>query len=252
MTTITEYNAYGEALENRLKLRTFPIAVKMLEKEADIPDGAFRPKRDKGVHLAQCQAFAMSRRDGITVAMLKEDHWCFAPLIAYGLVDKPTESEVQKFLGFPQFERDKYIGMLTAPLRNATFEPDLVLVYSDPAQLRTMLMPLHFHGEEPVVNSHFFPPSCAYTIVPVINKNQLFVAPPDIGEDLRTLGSKDEIIISIPRHQLEEIVKGIQTPLFEGADFIESPMLGMGDFKRPVFYQKLFKKWGLDTENEKK
>ena len=43
----------------------------MLEKEEDIPEGAFRPKRDKGIHLAQCQAFAMSRRDGITVAMLK-------------------------------------------------------------------------------------------------------------------------------------------------------------------------------------
>ena len=207
MTTIEEYNNLGNELENRLKLRTFPVAVKMLENETDIPEHAFRPKRDKGIHLAQCQAFAMSRRDGETVAMLKEDNWCFAPLIAYGLVDKPDDPEIQKFLGFPRFERDRYIGILTAPLAKATFEPDLVLVYSDPAQLRTMLMPLHFFGEEPVVNSHFFPPSCAYTIVPVINKNQLFVAPPDIGEDMRAIGSKEEMIISIPRNKLEEIVK---------------------------------------------
>jgi len=114
-----------------------------------------------------------------------------------------------------------------------------------------MLMPLLFFGEkEPVVNSHYFPPSCAYTIVPVINENQLFVAPPDIGEDMRTIGSKDEMVISIPRDKLEEIVKGLETPLFEGADFMTSPMLKMGDFDRPEFYVNLFRKWGLDTEDD--
>ncbi len=249
MTTIKEYNSYGEELENRLKLRTFPVAVKMLEKEDDIPEGAFRPKRDKGIHLAQCQAFAMSRRDGMTVAMLKEDNWCFAPLIAYGLVDKPDDPEIQRFLGFPRFERDKYIGVVTAPLKSAGFEPDLILVYSDMSQMRTMLMPLHFFGEEPVVNSHFFPPSCAYVIVPVISENQFLAAPPDIGEDMRTIAGKDEIILSIPKDRLGEIVKGLQTPLFEGADFATSPMLQMADFPRPDFYKELFRKWGLDTED---
>ena len=48
MTTIEEYNHFGKELEDKLKLRTFPIAVKMLESEADIPEQAFRPKRDKG------------------------------------------------------------------------------------------------------------------------------------------------------------------------------------------------------------
>jgi uncharacterized protein (DUF169 family) len=107
MPTIKEYNFYGEVLENKLKLRSFPIAVKMLENEEDIPVSAFRPKKDKGMHFAQCQAFAMSRRDGITVAMLKEDNWCFAPLIAYGLVEKPDDPAIQNFLKFPRFERDK-------------------------------------------------------------------------------------------------------------------------------------------------
>jgi uncharacterized protein (DUF169 family) len=249
MTTIKEYNSYGEELENRLKLRTFPVAVKMLEKEDDIPEGAFRPKMDKGIHLAQCQAFAMSRRDGMTVAMLKEDNWCFAPLIAYGLVDKPDDPEIQRFLGFPRFERDKYIGVVTAPLKSAGFEPDLILVYSDMSQMRTMLMPLHFFGEEPVVNSHFFPPSCAHVIVPVINENQFLAAPPDIGEDMRAMVGKDKIILSIPKDKLGEIVKGLQTPLFEGADFATSPMLQMADFPRPDFYKELFRKWRLDTED---
>ena len=62
MTKLKEFNRCGQELEELLLLRTSPIAVKMLEKEADIPAGAIRPHRDQGIHIAQCQAFAMSRR----------------------------------------------------------------------------------------------------------------------------------------------------------------------------------------------
>ena len=84
-TKLETYNKFGEELENGLLLRTSPIAVKMLEKEADIPEGAFRPFKDEGYHLAQCQAFSLSRMEGKTVAMLKEDHWCPTALMAYGM-----------------------------------------------------------------------------------------------------------------------------------------------------------------------
>ncbi len=87
MITISDYNQYGEDLEKLLLLRTSPLAVKMLEKKEEPPKDAFRPRRDRGFHLSQCQAFAMSRRQRITVAMLKEDNWCWAPLISFGLVE---------------------------------------------------------------------------------------------------------------------------------------------------------------------
>jgi uncharacterized protein (DUF169 family) len=92
MTTVREFNKYGEELENALILRTSPIAVKMLEKESDIPKEAIRPKKDRKYHIAQCQAFALSRREGTTVAMLKEDHWCPASM-AYGLVKAGIRSD---------------------------------------------------------------------------------------------------------------------------------------------------------------
>ncbi len=47
MPTLKEFNSSGEELERLLLLRSSPIAVKMLKSEADIPEGAFRPKKDK-------------------------------------------------------------------------------------------------------------------------------------------------------------------------------------------------------------
>ena len=245
MTTIAEYNGYGEELERLLLLRTSPIAVKMLEKEDDLPAGAVRPWKDRGIHIAQCQAFAMSRRAKETVAMLKEDSWCFAPLIAYGMVNKPDDPEFQQFLGFPRFERGRYIGIVSAPLRSAGFEPDVVLIYSNNSQLRSMLQTTHFQNREARVDSHFFPPACAYAIVPVILKGELTVILPDIGEYHRALSTEDEIILSVPKDKIAEIVEGVG--MFQEGEFgyKDLNMYMQHDFPHPPMYETFFKRWGL-------
>jgi uncharacterized protein (DUF169 family) len=117
MSTREEFNRYGEELIHLLRLQTSPVAVRMLASEADIPAEAVRPRRDKGEHWAQCQAVALSRRDGFTVAMCREDNWCPAPLMAYGLVQRPESRGGQNANPYNQFEYGKYIGILTAPWR---------------------------------------------------------------------------------------------------------------------------------------
>lgn len=263
MTTIAEFNRYGEELENLLLLRTAPIAVKMLEKEADIPKEAIRPKRDRGHHLAQCQAFALTRRKGETIAMLKEDNWCWAPLIGYGLVEPLDEKAISPMIyivenmkaaqkiarNFPRLEYGKYIGILTAPLKTASFKPDMVLIYSNTAQLRGMLLAVKYK-EGNLVKSEFDPiDSCVYSVVPVIKGGEYRITLPDPGEYERAMTGEDEIILSVPPAKLEELVTGLR--------FFEEIKLGythlnmqmMPDFPQPPFYKDLFKMWGLDVRD---
>ncbi len=252
MMALSEYNRCGEELEKSLILRTSPLAVRMLETKADIPAGAVRPKKDRGIHIAQCQAFALSRRQKETVAMLKEDNWCFAPMIAYGLVDRPDDPEFQRFLSFPTFERDKYIGIVSAPLRTTNFEPDVVIIYSNTSQLRNMLIPSHFINEEAKVNYHFFPPACAYQIVPVMTDGRLMVTLPDPGDYTRALAGEDEIILSVPKDQVGELVEGVRQ--IEKGDFgyARAIMYMQHDFPHPPMYQTFFKRWGLYDEGTDK
>ena len=51
MTELSDYNSYGEKLESHFSLRTSPMAVKMLETEDGIPEGAIRPSKDIRVSL---------------------------------------------------------------------------------------------------------------------------------------------------------------------------------------------------------
>ena len=137
MISVKEYNECGTLLESSLALKTSPLAIKMLKTEAEIPGEALRPKRDRGYHFAQCQAFSVSRYQDKTVAMLKEDNWCWGALFAYGLIQPEIGEkfpELQNDLKIiPMIEYGKYIGIVSSPLKACTFEPDLIMIYSDAA-----------------------------------------------------------------------------------------------------------------------
>ncbi|MFX1537873.1 MAG: DUF169 domain-containing protein, partial [Promethearchaeota archaeon] len=77
--------SYAERINEQIRPTSFPFAVKLLEEEKDIPEGAQRPKRDFGTCLSVCQGFSLSRKYGMSIAMLKEDMWCPEPVIGYGL-----------------------------------------------------------------------------------------------------------------------------------------------------------------------
>ena len=242
---LNTFRKYGEVLETSMLLRTSPIAVKMLEKEADIPDGAFRPKRDGKCHIAQCQAFGMSRREGKTVAMLKEDHWCPTALMAYGMVKTP-DSMAKLAESYSSFEYGKYVGVATAPLKSTSFTPDVVIIYLNPAQLRGLLMPMML-GDSSPINGHFLLPSCGHCVVdPIITENYCVVLP-DPGEYQRALTLEEEIIFAVPRKKMQSLMTGLGSG-DRGYSHRNQYMSMLPDFEQPQFYRDLFKSWGLDTQ----
>ncbi|MBN1459943.1 MAG: DUF169 domain-containing protein [Armatimonadetes bacterium] len=281
MPTIEEFRSHGKEIDDLLRLDSFTVAVKMIRDMEEIPAEAVRPKRDLNQHIAQCQAFALTRREGKTVAMLKEDHWCYAPVIGYGLVEQPDffkkgglydpqfddDPEIRealggtgsKFLGhflekpelaknmtFPCFEAGKYVGCLTAPLRSTTFEPDVVFVYSNNAQLRNILMAIKYK-EGIHVTSEFDPiDSCIYSLVPLVEgKQDYMITIPDPGEQERALTDENKIIFSLTREKVRVLVEGLRHYDEIKLGYVHLTKLMQADFEQPQFYTLLFKRWGI-------
>jgi uncharacterized protein (DUF169 family) len=245
MAAVKDFNRYGEELENLLGLYTSPIAVKMLEKEEDIPEGAIRPKKDRSYHLAQCQAFAMSRRERATVAMLKEDNWCPGAVIAYGLVPKPDDPAARVQNTYDCFEYRRYIGILTAPLKKAAFEPDVVIIYCDTNQLRIMLLSLKME-DRTLVKSNFFPFSCSNSVVPVMLNGEYWINLPDPGEYSRALTIAGEMMFSVPRNKLAGLVENLGQFDRNESGFAHEQMMMRPDFPQPELYKRVFESWGMD------
>lgn len=263
--TQTTFNRYGADLEQMLDLRTYPIAIKMLRSEAEIPEGAVRPKRDRGEHYAVCQVFSLARRQGMTVAMFLEDHWCFVPIISYGLVEPPEDylegfaksffladkevaaQRAQEVMRLPVGE---YPGMVIGPLKDADFEPDVVIIYCTPAQLRHLLISLRYpHGTQ--VTSTLDPwDSCVRSILPSFLNGEPAVSLPDPGDFERAGAGEDEIVLTVPTRMLQELMDGVYHFEEIGKGYRTFRLSMEPDFKQPPFYEEWFKRWGLDGPQE--
>ena len=216
----------AEEISRRVCLKTFPLAVKLLKKEEDIPQEAMRPLRDLGYRLELCQAYATSRRDGTLIAMLKEDMWCFEPVVGYGLTEPP-----QYFLeGHNRFPQDvetlevgknyasdlprlpvgKYIGIMSAPLRTTNFEPDLVMIYGDSAQLSLLLLAREYKEGHDLKCSFSSHAACVYSVVPVIQTGECRVAIPCRGDHYSAIAGDDELIFTVPTKKLEDLMVGLR------------------------------------------
>jgi len=226
MPDLRNYKDYSEELERRLRLKTFPLAIKLLTGEEEIPAQARRPLRDFGHHLSLCQGYQMARRGGETLAMLKEDNWCFEPVVGYGLAEPPeyflegnnryprdvkTQAAGRHYAQeFPRLETGKYIGLLFGPLRTADFKPDVVMVYCDPEQLSLLLLGRENKDGYNLKCSLSSHAACVYAVVPAVQSGQCQVAIPCRGDHYSAMASDNEMIFTVPEGKMNDLLDGLR------------------------------------------
>ncbi|MCR5600390.1 MAG: DUF169 domain-containing protein [Ruminococcus sp.] len=253
----------SELLKNTIGQRYDAMALKMIREESEVAENAIYPLRDLGQHMALCQAFALSRREGKTVYMQKKDHWCWAPLIAYGQVKlqkgTPAFNELLPVIGIndpeaaaafienmPHLPTDVYKGILTAPLRTAEFEPDAIVINCRNSELRSILLGIKTQTGTTMKTEFDAIDSCVWGIIPTLTKGEYRVSFPDPGDFSRANTSEDDVILAVPKERLAEFERGIESLNHMGM-LHKSFNMGMEyDFARPQFYNNMFRAWGLD------
>lgn len=226
MINLEELHAIGNELGNRIRLKTYPIGVKLLNNQVDIPNGSIRPMNDLGHRILLCQGYSMSRKEGKTIAMFKEDMSCFEPIIAFGWA-KPPQFFLDGHNRFPQDVNNldagkNYAedlpkltygyskGIVSAPLEKTTFLPDTVLIYCDSAQLGLLLLGREYqdgHDLKCHLSSHA---GCVYSLVPAIKYNQCHVSIPCRGDRYGAIAGDEEIIFSVPADKLINVINGLR------------------------------------------
>jgi hypothetical protein len=96
------------------------------------------------------------------------------------------------------------------------------------------------------VKSHFFPPSCAYAVVHVMNSGLYWVILPDPGEYQRALGDEGEMMFSVPAARMDGLLTGLNKFQDQGFAYRNHNYFMLPDFPRPDFYKQMFKQWGLE------
>jgi len=252
------FRKYAEEIERHVRPTTYPFAVRMLRSMDEVPEGAKRPKRDFGKCLSACQGFTLARRYGMSIAMLKEDMWCPEPVIGFGLAETPQyfleghnryPGSVENLKAganwaqeFPRLEVGQYIGVVVAPLSIANFEPDVVVIYCNSAQLLRLLLATAYKDGRDVTSRLSGHAACVYAVVPAMQTGKCYVSVPCRGDRNRAGAQDDEIIFTVPRARLDDLVLGLGK---EGTGSVPTTPMMVPEHKLTPSYAEMARLMGM-------
>jgi len=224
MVTLEEVHELGTELERWLRMRVHPIAVKMLKSREDTPEDAVIPTRDWGHKFSLCQAFAKAQRNGITVAMFKEDMWCFEPVVGLGLAEsipyfeegnhrypdsvRTLEDAGEWCRNMPHLEYGEYQGIAVGPVNACSFMPQVVTMHVTGMQMSQLLIVKNWIDGRDVHSQLSGHAVCNYAIVPPLLNGECTVAIPCKGDRRLAMAQDDEIMFSLLPEMLPDFVAG--------------------------------------------
>jgi uncharacterized protein (DUF169 family)/uroporphyrinogen-III decarboxylase len=250
-----------QALQTYIRPQTFPVAVRMLRPGEAIPERARRPARDFGKLSMNCQVIDMARRFGWTIALTREDSICSLGITAFGL-DRPThlyssgtlcegmytetkaagarsEASVDKFVP------GTYAGLLVGPLDRAAFEPDLVVIYGNPAQVMRLLQAALWKSGGRLTSSFQGRIVCADIVVTTMQTGEPQVVLPCSGDRIFGQTQDHEMAFTVPWPRMAEVVQGLEGTHRGG---IRYPITQFMEYeaKLPPRYMEVNRLWDVE------
>ena len=219
----------SKKLKKYLDLRHEPVAVKLVKKGEQIPEGY--DETDKSI--THCVSI-MRARNGESLVIPADKHAGPVGASSLGLVPlsqkvmcgdfhcnlgmyKTPEAAAKMIAGRCEFEGESMIATVVCPLEDADFEPDVVIIVDIPETIY-LLVPARTYEEGGRVNfsTASFQATCAdCTATPMIT-GDINMSLGCYGCRRRTDMGRDEILMGIPMKRLEPIIRALEN-MYGGA-----------------------------------
>jgi len=212
-------------MEQLLRLKSFPVAFKMLENKEDLSTIPFIRRLDKKVTL--CQLITLARNFDWTVGAEEDDFLSPTCPSILGLTEVPeinrdgtfrsivwvkTREDAQKFeAAIPRLPLGKYQAVVLAPLVYKPFEPDIVLIYANPAQMILLINALQFEKYEVMQFYCVGESSCSDAIARCYLTGKPSLTIPCYGERRYGHAQDEDLVMALPPDDLEKALRGLET-----------------------------------------
>lgn len=202
---------------------SFPIAAAFIDE--DPPEGLRRPAPLAGGPVTTCQVYGMARTYGWALAATAEDLACPLGLVAIGFA-APTESYDSGRLAASLYTADEAVGasmeravpklplgryrtFLVAPLHRVSFEPQVIALYGNAAQVMRMVNAVLYQGGDRVQGLAQGRLDCADLLVsPILTGEPAFVLPCN-GDRVFGGVSDHEMAFTMPASWADRVTEGL-------------------------------------------
>ena len=209
-------------LEALLRLKSFPVAFKFLKNTEDLGKNKWLRRIDKKMLL--CQLITIVRNFDWTIGVDKSGLF---PRCAHilGLIDIPketgkgsvgalfckTEEDVRRYEdSIIRIPRGKHEALILAPLAYNPFEPDLILIYANPAQMILLINAIQFEDYEHLQFSCSGESSCSDAIARCYLTGKPSLTIPCYGERRYGHTQDDELMMALMPQTLHKVVGSLE------------------------------------------
>jgi uncharacterized protein (DUF169 family) len=205
---------------------TFPVAVRFLRNSEEPPPNAKRPLADMNRHVTVCQGWAIARRYGWTTLLRPEDMKCplgalvagFASPNAYydegnlcaGMYTANAEAGARSEASVEKFKPGEIEGILFAPLHRADFEPEVVIIYGNAAQVMRLVAAALYKRGGRIASSFAARMDCSDHLVVPLRTGEPQVILPCNGDRIFAGAQDDEMAFSLPWRGAPELIEGLE------------------------------------------
>ena len=212
-------------MEQLLRLKSFPVAFKMLADKTELEKIAFLRRSQKKTTL--CQLITRVRNFDWTVGADLDDFLFSACPSIIGLCDVPeicrdgtfrsivwvkTKADARKFeASIPRLPLGQYEAVAMAPLVYNPFEPDIVLIYANPAQMILLINALQFEDYEVMQFFCVGESSCSDAIARCYNSGKPSLSIPCYGERRYGHAQDEDLVMALPRDMMAKALAGLET-----------------------------------------
>ena len=212
-------------MEQLMRLKSFPVAFKMLENREDLSKIPFM--RRPGHKITLCQMITLVRNFDWTVGIDLDDFMNPTCPSILGLTEVPgvnldgtfrsivwvkTREDGRKYeQSIPRLPLGKYEAVAMAPLAYKPFEPDIVLIYANPAQMMLLINSLQFEEYEVMQFFCVGESSCSDAIARCYLTGKPSLTIPCYGERRYGHAQDEDLVMAVPANMMEKALRGMET-----------------------------------------
>lgn len=222
-------------MERLLRLKTFPVGLKMLESPDSLKESPWIRRPDEKLSL--CQLITIVRTFDWTVGGTADDLMPPSCATMLGLSEPPEyvlngsmrntvwlekrEDAMQCEAVIQRIPFGKYKAFIMAPTAYDPFQPDMVIIYANPAQMSVLINAIQYDNFQRLVFYSVGESSCSDVIGRCFMERVPALSIPCYGERRFGQAADDELAIGLPSEDCARIssnleklyLKGIRYPI---------------------------------------
>lgn len=224
MNTSRDWEKLIRRMELLMRLRSFPVAFKLFEDEGALKEIPFLRRLQHKSTL--CQLINIVRNFDWTVGAVADD--LRAPLCPsiIGLSDLPeyvkdgtfrsiiwtkNRADGKKYeSSIPRIPVGRYKAVAMAPLVYNPFDPDIVLIYANPAQMMLLINSIQHENYEVMEFYCVGESSCADAIARCYLTGKPSLTIPCYGERRYGHAQDDELVMAVPAGMMDQALSGME------------------------------------------